>query len=101
RLPSGERASASGVEPTGSFGSSEVFTVSITFPPRMMLTLFDPELATYRRPSLPNTNSLGWLPTLTLPTGCRVFASRRLTDSSPQFDTASVLPSGDRVAAYG
>src|SRR5262245_60673035 len=99
RLPSGDRASASGVEPTGSLGSSDVFTVSITLPPRITLTLFDPELATYKRPSLPNSNSLGWLPTLIVATGWSVFDSRKLTDSSPQFDTASNLPSGDSTAA--
>ena len=63
RRPSGESASASGVDPTGALGSSDVRIVSMTAAPAITLTSFDPESATNRRPSFDQTISLGWLPT--------------------------------------
>ena len=98
-MPSGETVRASGVEPVGSVGDSEVLIVSVTAPFETMLTLLEPALATNSRPSLPQTSSFGWLPTLTWVRFDKFEASSRVTVSSPMLETAKVLPSGDSAAA--
>src|SRR5215472_17398568 len=97
RRPSGESASASGVEPTGAFGSSAVEIVSTTLESAMTLTWFEPESATKRRPSLAQIISLGWLPTAIRVISFNEAGSRMLTDLSPQFETARRLPSGENA----
>src|SRR5262249_19694252 len=101
RVPSCEITSASGVEPVSAFGSSDVRMVSVTLPDSMTLTLLDPELATNRRPFRSHNRSLGWLAVWMRTRSASVAGSRRLTDSPPQLETASVRPSSDSSAAYG
>src|SRR2546430_1465881 len=98
RAPSGDSANASGVEPTGAFGARDVRMVSVTAFPAITLTVFDPEFATNRRPSFDQTISLGWLPTGTRAVSRSAAGSNRLTDWSPQFEIASVFPSGEKAA---
>jgi hypothetical protein len=63
----------------------------------MMVTSLEPESATKRRPSLAQIISLGWLPTAILEVSLNEAVSKKLTDLSPQLDTAKVLVSGEKT----
>src|SRR6185437_1482784 len=96
-------ASAIGVEPTGTWKSSEVRIVSMTaFLLKLMtLTVLAPAFATKILPSALQATADGWLPTSSLQMDFRSAELRISTALSPQLATANACPSCDSAIAHG
>ena len=101
--PSGERARALGVLPSGASGRRATPTCSIALREARSTahTAFVLAQATKRRaPSRERTIAFGCSPTTISPSGRRVTGSKRATRDAPHTETKTVRPSGDTSVPY-
>src|SRR5579863_9466368 len=104
RWPSGDTASAFGVDPAGASGYSDTEICSIAFARATSTTQTTFVLAhatNSRAPSTDHAIAFGCSPTATSPFSARVAGSNSITRAPPQRETYSVVPSGDSRHVYG